>query len=98
LSSCSSGGATGSGRGEWLGLSTVCLLAGARSVVGTAWPIPDTPGTLRLEEDLLQRLTAGEDPATALRACQLPRLAEWQAGHGLDAPIVWASFQCIGVY
>lgn len=103
FSSCSSGGATGAGRGEWLGLSTACLLGGARSVLGTAWPIPDTPSTLRLEEDLLHRICAGEDPATALRACQLTRLAAWRSDSGgfpdaRESPVVWASFQCIGVY
>ncbi|GAB3842554.1 CHAT domain-containing protein [Dactylosporangium cerinum] len=111
FSSCSSGGAVGAGRGEWLGLSAACLLRGARQVIGTAWPILDHPATLAFEEDLLDALVAGVDPASALRACQLRRLAEWRVSDfdltegarlmlpsDLATPLVWASFQCMGVY
>jgi tetratricopeptide (TPR) repeat protein len=111
FSSCSSGGATGAGRGEWLGLSAACLIRGARHVVGTAWPILDLPITNKFEADLLGRLAAGADPATALRACQIERLASWRASDftvppgrtvsipaDLELPLVWASFQIIGVY
>jgi hypothetical protein len=111
FSSCNSSGSLGAGRGEWLGLAAACLLRGARHVVGTAWPILDHPVTLRFEEELLDSLVGGADPATALRACQLRRLASWRASDhlfrpdsrrlvpdNLEIPLIWASFQSSGVY
>jgi CHAT domain-containing protein len=101
----------GSWPGEWLGLSAACLIWGARHVIGTAWPILDLPITSTFEADLLDRLAAGADPATALRTCQIERLASWRASDftvasgrtvslpaDLELPLVWASFQIIGVY
>jgi CHAT domain len=89
---------------------TACLLRGARHVIGTAWPILDHPAILRLEEELLKDLVGGADPAAALRACQLRRLASWRAsGHDfrasrrpaapghLELPLIWASFQWSGM-
>ena len=109
FSSCSSSGSVGAGRGEWLGLMAACLLRGAGHVIGTAWRILDHPSTLRLEEELLADLAGGADPATALRACQLRRLASWRAGghdfragtrlavpDHLELPLIWASFQWSG--
>jgi CHAT domain-containing protein len=110
FSSCSSSGTVGVGRGEWLGLMAACLLRGAGHVIGTAWRILDHPATLRLEEELLDEVAGGADPASALRACQLRRLASWRAsGHDfragprlavpdhLELPLIWAAFQWSGV-
>ena len=89
LSGCS----TGAGRlraGEGVqSLARAFLLAGARSVVSTRWPVPDG-GARALIEGFYARLGQGEDAAAALslaRAEQLRRGAP---------PRDWAGFSLVG--
>jgi hypothetical protein len=104
VSACSSSGVNGTGAGEWLGLAGHLLKGGARQIVATAWPIPDTDFTTRFERDLAIRVCASGDAASALRQIQLEAIEQWRSRHWksnetLRAPMprVWAAFQMIGV-
>lgn len=69
LSSCASArGGDGGGEGL-MGLTSALHLAGARAVIGTRWPIADTP-TSALMRDLHQGLRTGADSAQALAIAQ----------------------------
>jgi tetratricopeptide (TPR) repeat protein len=112
LSACSSAGAGGAGRGEWLGLGAGVLYCGARQVVATAWPIWDMPVTATLDQAVLAAMTEAGDVAAGLRRIQLKMLDRWQSDgydlHGRDVetegipldlapPLVWAAYQCLGL-
>lgn len=85
-----------SGQGEFrsgaglLGLTRAWLVAGARSVAATLWPVGDMPGGLI--PAFYQHLVHAA-PAEALRRAQLAMLRSggWQA-----APSYWASYQITG--
>ncbi len=69
LSSCASArGSDGGGEGL-LGLTSALHLSGARAVIGTRWPIADTP-TSTLMRDFHQTLRSGVDSAQALAIAQ----------------------------
>jgi CHAT domain-containing protein len=97
LSACDSSGSSGAGAGEWLGLGTALLAAGAHDVVATAWNLPDWRYTNRFEHRLLRRLTTCSDVAEALADVQREALARWRSGSVTERPIVWAAYQYIGV-
>jgi len=103
LSACSSSGASGTGAGEWLGLAGSLLVGGAREIVATSWPIPDSEFTADFECNLVARICASGDAASALRQSQLDALASWRhrrwrASEVLRAPLprTWAAFQMVG--
>lgn len=102
LAACASSGAGSGGAGEWFGLSSAILWAGARQVVATNWRVWDTPFTSRFDLDLAEALRRPEDAATALRAVQLNCLHRWRstprgANPGeLPLPVIWASYICMG--
>ncbi|MBQ1019798.1 CHAT domain-containing protein [Micromonospora sp. D93] len=102
LAACASSGAGGGGAGEWFGLSSAILWAGARQVVATNWRVWDTPFTSRFDLDLADALRRPEDAATALRAVQLKWLHRWRSTpQGADPgesplPVIWASYICMG--
>jgi CHAT domain-containing protein len=62
---------SGRGHNEAFSLSTAFLVAGADSVVGSLWPVPDeaTSVLMFLTHHFLR--THGEPPAKALRRAQL---------------------------
>lgn len=97
FSACDSSGAAGAGGGEWLGFGAALLSAGARQVVGTAWPIPDRPYTAWFERRLLERMQHEEDVAAALSALQREAARRWRSGDAEAWPMIWASYQSIGV-
>ncbi|MDH4309532.1 MAG: CHAT domain-containing protein [Acidimicrobiia bacterium] len=66
LSSCESGSVGGSGS-EMLGMASVLMAAGVRTIIASPWPIPDTPATVDAMVDLHRRIAAGADPALAIR-------------------------------
>ncbi|MFI9602033.1 CHAT domain-containing protein [Streptomyces sp. NPDC052043] len=70
LASCRSH-VSGRGHNEAYSLATAFLVAGARSVVGSLWPVPDeaTSVLMFLTHHFLR--TGGEPPARALRRAQL---------------------------
>jgi CHAT domain-containing protein len=49
-----------------LGMASVLLAAGVRTVVASPWPIPDTQATVAAMVDLHRKLAAGVDPAAAV--------------------------------
>jgi CHAT domain-containing protein len=72
------------------GLAHAWLIAGARSVLATNWPIQDSDGDL---VPGFYRHLLGNSPAEALRRSQIDLIhsGTWQA-----APSYWAAFQVIG--
>jgi CHAT domain-containing protein len=73
-----------------LGLSQAWMMAGARAVLATNWPVPDANGDLI--PAFYQNLR-GTSAAEALRRSQaeLIHSGTWQA-----SPSYWAAFQVIG--
>jgi CHAT domain-containing protein len=88
------GCATGSGDARvgagLLGLTRAWMMAGARAVVATNWPVPDIDGDLM--PDFYQHLRSNSS-AEALRRSQtqLIHSGTWQA-----SPSYWAAFQVTG--
>lgn len=74
-----------------LGLSGVALKSGARSALGSLWPVSDEAAQ-RLIPLFYQRLLAGEDKAHALQQAQRALLAESRFAE----PNLWAAFILIG--
>ncbi|PSM38207.1 hypothetical protein C6Y14_38370 [Streptomyces dioscori] len=89
---------------EALTLSTALLSAGATTVVGSRWAIPDDPRTTLMMGMLHYHLRGGAFPADALRATQLWMLDSGRTlpeelsvpGPALERPLedldIWASF------
>lgn len=82
LTACASGAGplSRSGEGPWL-LSRACLRAGARSVISSAWPIPDL-GTAQVLYRLYPSLLAGQSVVRALAQVQR---SVWQEHPSLAA-------------
>lgn len=99
VSACGSAGSGGTGGGEWLGFAAGLLFAGARQVVATAWPIPDSPATARFDDRLIRASVSHPDLASGLREAQLEWLQNWlTADVPVDwSPLLWSSFQWVGV-
>lgn len=112
LSSCASArGRDGGGEGL-LGLTSALHLAGARAVIGTRWPIADSP-TSSLMQTFHRHLHAGADSATALAIAQrswlqrardrswLTSIYRWiglqeAIPEFADSPFYWAGFEHSG--
>jgi tetratricopeptide (TPR) repeat protein len=89
LSACESGRSEVVGGDEILGLTRAFLGAGAATLAVSLWLVQDET-TADLMGDWYERLRAGEQPATALRAAQL----ELKERH--PHPYYWAPFVLIG--
>jgi CHAT domain-containing protein len=92
MSGCSSGtGQVVAGAGL-LGLSNAWLMAGARAVMATAWPVEDTSGEFFAH---FYRYLHEHPAAEALRLSQLEAVHSrtWRA-----APLYWAAYQLTGGY
>jgi CHAT domain-containing protein/tetratricopeptide (TPR) repeat protein len=85
------------GRGEgFLGLVRAFLVAGARSVVASAWTVDDA-ATATLMKVYASHLAAGIDPVQALRAAQIEAMrGPGRPGMSLVHPVFWAGFRHIG--
>ena len=82
LSACETGlGASVSGEGA-VGVQRAFLLAGARHVLATLWPIADAE-TVEFMEAFYRRVLAGEKPPAALTAVQRELLVERRKKLGL---------------
>ncbi len=89
ISACNGSG-TRAYSGEGLvGLSWAFLRAGAHNVIGALWEVSDT-ATPQLMNQLYSELTAGKDPATALRDAKLKFI---HSGNVFAKPFYWAPFQ-----
>jgi len=75
---------------EHVSLTTTCLAAGAQSVVGSIWPVPDIE-TANLILDVYENLT---DSATVAEALARAQRAAWKQGHPLSH---WGGFRCTGL-
>lgn len=89
LSACETGISRIAPGGELRGLVRACMLAGARNVLATLWPVQDE-ASARLMGDFYGGLLAGEVPAIALQAAQ--RTAAAGGAH----PWLWAGHQLHG--
>jgi CHAT domain-containing protein len=89
LSACRTAGGVLVGGEGVQGLTSPLLQAGARSLVATAWRIPDA-GVVSFVDNFYARLARGLPVVEALRAAKLDAL---KAG---ESPRVWAAFLAIG--
>lgn len=78
--------------GDWLGLSSACLQAGAAQVLGTLWPVNEV-ATCLLMDRFWARLARGHDPWQALgqaqeeiRTLTLADIRQSLQGYELPAP------------
>ncbi|WP_419703214.1 CHAT domain-containing protein [Promicromonospora sp. NFX87] len=86
------------GTWEWLGLTAGFILAGARHVVATAWPvIEDEHEQTRLIDHALANALAQPHPAFAVRAAILKLAPPGATGNGL-APILWSAYTYTGLF
>ncbi|MFF8381434.1 CHAT domain-containing protein [Streptomyces sp. NPDC015661] len=109
LAACRSS-VSGRGHNEAYSLATAFLVAGARSVVGSLWPVPDDATSLLMFLTHHYLRTEGEPPAKALRRAQLwmldparelpealpPLLAERARSVDPDDLSAWAGFTHLG--
>jgi CHAT domain-containing protein len=89
LSACDTGISRVAPGGELRGLVRACMLAGARNVLATLWPVQDE-ASARLMGDFYRGLRAGNAPAVSLHAAQ--RAAAAGGAH----PWLWAGHQLHG--
>lgn len=96
LSACDSGtGEVQRGEGVF-GLRRAFLLAGARSVVASLWPVEDRAAAERMVDFHARLLGGAETPAEALRDASRAALARRRA-EGLEThPWYWAGFVVAG--
>lgn len=73
-----------------LGLSQAWMMAGARTVLATNWPVPDADGDLI---PAFYRTLRGTSAAEALRRSQVELI---HSGTWQSSPSYWAAFQVIG--
>jgi CHAT domain-containing protein len=76
---------------EPVGLPTTCLLAGAKSVIGSNWPVRDEFAS-QFMAAFYQNYFSGLSPASALASTQRAFIAQ------KNAIICWAGYSCIGKY
>ena len=76
---------------EPVGLPTTCLLAGARSVIGSNWPVHDEFAS-QFMAAFYQNYFSGLSPASALAMTQRAFITQKKA------VICWAGYSCIGKY
>jgi CHAT domain-containing protein len=101
---------TGADPDEAFSLSTAFLVAGARTVYGSLWPVPDTATSLLMYVVHHHLTVDGRAPADALHQAQLwmldpgrtpppgmpDDLAAHCSGSDLGDPVSWAAFTHMG--
>ena len=90
MTGCSTGTGEAQAGAGLPGLSRAWMMAGARAVVGTNWPVPDADG------DLIPAFYAhlrNNSTAEALRRSQVEQI---HSGTWQSAPSYWAAFQVTG--
>ncbi len=81
---------------EMLSLSRALIVAGARDVVASTYPLYDN-GVLKVLQPLYERLARGDDAPTALAYAQRQVINQGRASdEPTFSPLVWASFGVMG--
>jgi CHAT domain-containing protein len=90
MTGCASGAGDVQAGAGLLGLSRAWMMAGARAVVATNWPVPDMDGDLI---PAFYRYLRSESTSEALRRATVDMIhsGTWQA-----SPSYWASFRVTG--
>ena len=95
MTGCATGTGDARAGAGLLGLTRAWMMAGARAVVATNWPVPDVDGDLipAFYRNLRTRNSETNSAAEALRRSQVEQIhsGTWQA-----APSYWAAFQVTG--
>jgi CHAT domain-containing protein len=91
LSSCDTGTGKAEGEEGITGLVPAFLFAGARSVVGSLWPVDDSATEIEMTH-FYSHLAHEEDTAMALRDAKL----DYMRLEGRRPPIFWAGFILVG--
>jgi hypothetical protein len=81
---------------EWQGFGAAMLLAGARHVCCTLYPILDARQIREMSIELARQLVHTRDPAAALRLVQLAQLNAWRSA-GSGHPFQWQAFAYVGL-
>lgn len=96
LSACDTGlGQLADGEGV-LGLERAFRTAGAANLVLSLWPIADDATAAWMERYWRERLDSSAEPAAAVRAASLARLAELRRTGASTHPARWAGFVASG--
>jgi CHAT domain-containing protein len=88
LSGCTTAAGQDTG-GALLAFQAALLVAGARHVVSSLWPIGDE-ATVQLMKIFYDAVASGMPPAVALRHTQCTLLTNPSYNH----PAIWAAFAC----
>ncbi len=89
ISACSSAGAKAYAGEGLMGFAWAFLQAGAQNVIASLWDVDDARSAAMMG-GLYARITAGQSPARALRACKLALL---HGGGGGRLPYYWGPLQ-----
>jgi len=92
LSACDTGTGRLLGPRGIASLERAFLLAGAKAVIASLWPVDDTY-TVALMKRMYERLAAGAEKGVALRQAKLDLLDKFRAQ---VLPIYWAGFTLVG--
>jgi CHAT domain-containing protein len=88
LSACTTATGMDSG-GSLLAFQSAFLVAGARHILSTLWPIDDQSAVLWMQQ-FYRYIVAGYTPPAALRQTQILLLTD----HSTDHPAIWAAYIC----
>nr|WP_319494089.1 CHAT domain-containing protein [uncultured Desulfobacter sp.] len=95
LSACSTGlGEVKPGEGVY-GMRRAFILAGAKSLVVSLWPVPDQE-TKTLLSMFYHNLNKGLSKSAALKEAKLAMIRDARTRHDADHPYSWGAFICVG--
>jgi CHAT domain-containing protein len=96
LSTCRSGVGEVVAREGVFGLRRAFRIAGARTVIGSLWPVEDDDARRFMTTLYAHRFGAGLTTAAAMRATTLDRLAAARSSGRVGPPSTWAPFVAAG--
>ncbi|MEN4472851.1 CHAT domain-containing protein [Mycolicibacterium cosmeticum] len=91
LSACSVGNINARYSTEVLGFPTTILGSGAREVIASLWPVPDSVQTVQLMLSIHRLLRSGHSPNESFRQ------AISDAADGGESPAIWGGYSMFGV-
>jgi CHAT domain-containing protein len=95
LSACSTNRGDANNGQAVMGMRSAFLFAGARTVVGSLFEVPNAQ-TRQLLKPFYEGVAAGQGKLTALNAAKLQFLRERRDNEGASHPFYWASFILVG--